>query len=58
MARESSPFPRYARQPKAEGGEDVKRREAWSVAQSAGQIVRRVPGDEKNGGTLFSENLY
>lgn len=33
----------------------MTREEAWIVANEAGQIVRRVGGDE---GHLFSENLY
>lgn len=32
--------------------------EAWKIAESAGQIRRRVGGDTTNGGTLYSENLY
>lgn len=36
----------------------VDRFEAWKIAESQGQILRRVPGDDKNGGKLFSENLY
>lgn len=35
--------------------EFMTREEAWEVAQAAGQIVRRVGGDD---GRLFSENLY
>lgn len=31
---------------------------AWQIAVSANQIIRRVGGDDKNGGTLYSENLY
>ncbi|MEX3933291.1 hypothetical protein AB4Y32_16060 [Paraburkholderia phymatum] len=31
---------------------------AWLIAVSANQIIRRVGGDDKNGGTLYSENLY
>jgi hypothetical protein len=34
------------------------RTEAWKIAHAAGQIIRRVSGDQANGGTLFSENLY
>lgn len=34
------------------------RQEAWKVAKEAGQIIRRVPGDDEDGGTLYSENLY
>ena len=36
-------------------GDFLTREEAWKVATEAGQIVRRVGGDE---GRLFSENLY
>jgi uncharacterized membrane-anchored protein len=36
----------------------MTRGEAWIVAQAAGQIIRRVGGDDSNGGTLYSENLY
>lgn len=36
-------------------GEFLTREEAWKVATEAGQIVRRVGGDD---GRLFSENLY
>lgn len=36
----------------------VDRHEAWKIAESQGQILRRVPGDDKNGGKLFSENMY
>lgn len=32
------------------------RREAWKIAEAAGQIVRRVGGDDR--GVLYSENLY
>jgi len=39
-------------------GEFLNREEAWKVAESAGQISRRVGGDRINGGHLFSENLY
>lgn len=34
------------------------RQEAWKIAFEAGQIIRRCGGDEANGGTLYSENLY
>lgn len=34
------------------------REAAWQIALSANQIIRRVGGDDKNGGTLYSENLY
>lgn len=33
----------------------LTREEAWVVATAAGQIIRRVGGDE---GCLYSENLY
>lgn len=33
----------------------LTREEAWPIALAAGQIIRRVGGDE---GRLFSENLY
>jgi hypothetical protein len=36
----------------------LTRTEAWAVAEAAGQIARRVGGDDTNGGTLYSENLY
>lgn len=36
----------------------MNRREAWKVAEAAGQIIRRVGGDDADGGTLYSENLY
>lgn len=36
----------------------VSRTEAWKIAVSAQQIIRRVGGDSTNGGTLYSENLY
>lgn len=39
-------------------GNFLSRTEAWKVAEAAGQIIRRVGGDESNGGTLYSENLY
>lgn len=34
------------------------RTEAWKIAVEAGQIIRRCGGDEADGGTLYSENLY
>lgn len=34
------------------------RTSAWKVAKAAGQILFRCGGDETNGGTLYSENLY
>ena len=39
-------------------GKFMDRQEAWKVANEAGQIYRRVGGDESKGGTLYSENLY
>lgn len=36
----------------------LTRTEAWKVAEKAGQIKFRCGGDERNGGTLYSENLY
>lgn len=39
-------------------GKFLTRTEAWVVASLAGQIIRRVGGDDMNGGTLYSENLY
>lgn len=36
----------------------VDRQEAWKIAQAEGQIIRRVGGDDSDGGTLYSENLY
>lgn len=39
-------------------GEFMDRYEAWGVAGAAGQIIRRVGGDDNKGGKLFSENLY
>lgn len=36
----------------------MTRTEAWKVAYAAGQILRRCGGDDANGGTLYSENLY
>lgn len=36
-------------------GRFVSREEAWPIALAAGQIVRRVGGDE---GRLYSENLW
>lgn len=33
----------------------LTREEAWPIALAAGQIIRRVGGDE---GRLFSENMY
>lgn len=39
-------------------GAFLTRTQAWPIALAAGQIIRRVGGDEANGGTLYSENLY
>ncbi|VVE47173.1 hypothetical protein [Pandoraea anhela] len=39
-------------------GKFLSRTEAWKVAEAAGQIIRRCGGDEADGGTLYSENLY
>lgn len=39
-------------------GRFVDRIEAWKIAERERQIIRRVGGDEENGGTLYSENLY
>ena len=39
-------------------GAFMSRTEAWQVAEAAGQIIRRVGGDDADGGTLYSENLY
>ena len=36
----------------------MSRTEAWKVAEAAGQILYRCGGDEADGGTLYSENLY
>jgi len=36
----------------------MDRHEAWKVAEAAGQILYRCGGDDSNGGTLYSENLY
>lgn len=36
-------------------GEFLNRKDAWLIASNAGQIIRRVGGDD---GTLYSENLY
>lgn len=36
----------------------MDRQEAWKVAEAAGQIKYRCGGDDANGGTLYSENLY
>lgn len=34
------------------------RQEAWIIAEAAGQIIRRVGGDHRDGGTLYTENIY
>lgn len=34
------------------------RQEAWKIASEANQIWRRCGGDDADGGTLYSENLY
>ena len=39
-------------------GNFYTRTEAWKIAESEGQIIRRCGGDTKDGGTLWSENLY
>ena len=39
-------------------GNFLNRTDAWKVANEAGQITRRVGGDDADGGTLYSENLY
>ena len=39
-------------------GKFLSRTEDWKVAEAAVQIIRRVGGDEIDGGTLYSENLY
>jgi hypothetical protein len=39
-------------------GEFMSRQEAWKVAVDSGQIRRRVGGDNADGGTLYSENIY
>jgi hypothetical protein len=36
----------------------MNRREAWQVALAANQILFRCGGDDTDGGTLYSENLY
>jgi hypothetical protein len=36
----------------------MTRQEAWKVAEAAGQILYRCGGDTRDGGTLYSENLY
>jgi hypothetical protein len=39
-------------------GNFLSRTEAWKVAEAAVQIIRRCGGDDTDGGTLYSENLY
>lgn len=39
-------------------GKFLTRGEAWVVAKNQGQIIFKVGGDQLNGGTLYSENLY
>jgi hypothetical protein len=39
-------------------GRYMSRTEAWKVAEAAGQIRNRCGGDDADGGTLYSENLY
>ena len=39
-------------------GQFWDRYEAWKIAEKAGQIFRRVGGDDSKGGKLCSENLY
>lgn len=39
-------------------GDFHTRQEAWKIAEANGQIYRRCGGDDANGGTLYSENLY
>lgn len=39
-------------------GRFYTRQEAWVIAEKEGQIRQRHFGDTKEGGTLFSENLY
>lgn len=41
-----------------QNGNYLNRTDAWQVAKDAEQIIRRVGGDNANGGTLYSENLY
>lgn len=36
----------------------LTRTEAWKVAEAAGQIRYRCGGDDRDDGTLYSENLY
>jgi len=39
-------------------GRFVDRQEAWQIAVREGQILHRAGGDDAEGGTLYSENLY
>lgn len=39
-------------------GKFYSRTDAWKIAEAAGQIRLRCGGDDRNGGTLYSENLY
>ena len=39
-------------------GQFHTRTEAWKIAVAADQIFRRCGGDDRDGGTLYSENLY
>jgi hypothetical protein len=39
-------------------GDFHTRTEAWKIAEAAEQILRRCGGDDADGGTLYSENLY
>ena len=39
-------------------GQFHTRTDAWKIAQEANQIIRRCGGDDTDGGTLYSENLY
>lgn len=53
----------HSSEPTAQGFVDQRgvfltRTEAWSIALAAGQIIRRVGGNDTDGGTLYSENLY
>lgn len=36
----------------------VDRQEAWVIANRENQIIKLVGGNNVDGGTLFSENLY
>lgn len=39
-------------------GNFLSRKEAFIVANKAGQLIRRCGGDDAQGGMLYSENLY